>query len=143
MPTKVLRRMALAAAVAWLSAPQAAAQVVVILSAKNSIGKLTPDQVSQLFLGQANTFYTGWKAEPLDLPEASPIRQAFYQKATGKNAAQLKAHWSKQTFSGNGQPPAVIATPAELVKLVATHPKFIAYVDKSAVDETVKVVLSF
>lgn len=118
------------------------AQVVVITSAKNSLSKLTADQVSQIFLGQSVTFYTGGKAEPLDLAEGSATRSDFYQKVLGKTSVQMNAYWSKQTFSGKGQPPRSVASAAELIKLVAENPKYLAYVDKSAVDSSVKVVLA-
>lgn len=119
----------------------AEAQVVVIISNKNPISKLTPDQVSQIFLGQSKTYYTGATCEPLDQGEGSAVRNDFYQKVTGKNAAQLKAHWSKLTFSGKAQPPQALANSQAVVKMVAENPKFIAYVDKAAVDASVKVVL--
>lgn len=117
------------------------AQTVVIISTKNPISKLTKDQVSQIFLGQARTFYTGGQAEPLDLPEATDLRKDFYDKALGKSPAQMKAHWSKLSFSGQGQPPKVLS-PAELVKLISENPKYIGYVDAAAVTEGVKVVLT-
>ncbi|MCE1227991.1 MAG: phosphate ABC transporter substrate-binding protein, partial [Firmicutes bacterium] len=82
-----------------LSAMSLNAQVVVIISAKNPISKLTQDQVSQIFLGQTKTFFTGAMAVPVDLSEGSGPRNEFYQKVTGKSAAQVKAHWSKLTFS--------------------------------------------
>jgi ABC-type phosphate transport system substrate-binding protein len=115
---------------------------VVIISAKNPLTKLTKEQVAQLFLGQARTFITGGQAEALDLPEGNDLRNAFYQKITGKPPAQVKAYWSKQEFSGNGHPPKVVANSAELVKLVAENPKFIAYVDATAVNPSVKFVFS-
>lgn len=117
------------------------AQTVVIISMKNPISKLTKEQVSQIFLGQARTFYTGGQAEPLDLPESSDLRKDFYDKTLGKNPAQMKAHWSKLSFSGQGQPPKALS-PADLVKLVAENPKYIGYVDAAAVTSGVKVVLT-
>ncbi|MBP1771175.1 MAG: ABC-type phosphate transport system, periplasmic component [Holophagaceae bacterium] len=125
-----------------MAAATAQAQVVVIISTKNPISKLTADQVSQIFLGQAKTFYTGAMCEPLDQAEGSGARNEFYQKVTGKNAAQLRAHWSKLTFSGKAQPPQALAGNQAVVKMVADNPKFIGYVDKSAVDGSVKVVLA-
>lgn len=119
----------------------AQAQVVVIISTKNPISKLTPDQVSQIFLGQAKTFYTGAHTEPLDQPDGTE-RTEFYQKVTGKSPAQLKAYWSKMSFSGQGQPPQALPDPKAVVKKVAENPKYIGYVDKSAVDASVKVVLT-
>jgi ABC-type phosphate transport system substrate-binding protein len=126
------------ALVMWCAS--ARAQTVVIVSTKNPLSKLTADQVSQIFLGQTSTFYTGGKAEPLDQAEGSPLRQEFYTKVLGKSQAQLKAHWSKQAFSGKGNAPTVLSGNAEVVKKVAENPKYISYVDKSAVDGSVKVV---
>jgi len=125
-----------------LASASAQAQVVVIISAKNPISKLNVEQVSQIFLGQAKTFYSGGQAEPLDLPEGAAVRNDFYQKCTNKNAAQLKAHRAKLTFSGAGQAPQTLSDAAAMVKRVAENPKFIGYVDKSAVDASVKVVLA-
>ena len=122
-------------------ATTASAQVVVIISTKNPISKLTPDQVSQIFLGQAKTFYSGGQAVPLDLSEGHE-KEAFYQKVMGKSPAQLKAYWSKMTFSGKAQPPESFADAKALVKKVAENPKYIGYVDKSAVDDSVKIVLT-
>lgn len=124
-----------------MAATSASAQVVVIISAKNPISKLTPEQVSQIFLGQAKTFYSGAQAVPIDLAEG-PTRREFYEKVTGKTPAQLKAYWSKLTFSGNAQPPQALADSQAVVKQVAENPKFIGYVDKAAVDGSVKVVLA-
>ena len=126
---------------AALLALPAQAQAVVIISAKNPISKLTSDQVSQIFLGQSKTFYSGGQAEPLDLAEGAAARNDFYQKVTGKNAAQLKGYWAKLTFSGKAQPPQVLADSHAAVKKVAENPKYIAYVDKAAVDASVKVGL--
>jgi ABC-type phosphate transport system substrate-binding protein len=114
---------------------------VVIISAKNPITKLTKDQVAQIFLGQAKTFITGGMAEPIDLPETSELRKDFYQKALNKPPAQMKAYWSKLEFSGAGHAPRALANSAEVVKLVAENPKYVAYVDAAAVTPAVKVVL--
>lgn len=140
MTTNALTGFLLAAALGSAAAP-ASAQVVVIISSKNPISKLTPEQVSQIFLGQAKTFYSGGQAVPLDLSEGAE-RHDFYQKVTGKTAAQLKAHWSKLTFSGNAQPPEALPDAKALVRKVAENPKYIGYVDKAAVDGSVRVVLA-
>ncbi|MCE1228018.1 MAG: phosphate ABC transporter substrate-binding protein, partial [Firmicutes bacterium] len=79
---------------------------------------------------------------PVDLSEGSGPRNEFYQKVTGKSAAQVKAHWSKLTFSGAAQPPQALGSAQAVVKMVAENPKFIGYVDKAAVDGSVKVVLT-
>jgi hypothetical protein len=45
------------------------------------------------------------------------------------------------TPSGNAQPPQALSS-AEIVKLVSENPKYIGYVDASAVTPGVKVVLT-
>ncbi len=115
---------------------------VVIISAKNPISKLTKEQVSQIFLGQSKTFYTGGMAEPFDLAEASDLRKGFYEKVLNKPPAQMKAYWAKMEFSGTAHPPKMLPTSAEVVMLVAENPKYIGYVDAAAVNASVKVVFT-
>jgi len=45
-------------------------------------------------------------------------------------------------FTGKGQPPIMLPNAAEVKKAVATDPKAIGYIEKSAVDASVKVVLT-
>ena len=45
-------------------------------------------------------------------------------------------------FTGKGTPPKEYAGNAEVKKAVAADPKAIGYIDKSAVDDTVKVILT-
>ncbi|TAL25876.1 MAG: hypothetical protein EPO01_02960, partial [Aquabacterium sp.] len=80
--------------------------------------------------------------KPLDLPESSPVREQFYKKATERDLAQVKATWSRIVFSGKGQPPKEVADAAAVKKAVAADPKAIGYIEKGAVDGTVKAVLT-
>jgi ABC-type phosphate transport system substrate-binding protein len=110
-----------------------AADLVVIANA--AAGPLTKDQVADLFLGKSQAF------TPVDQSDGSPIYAEFYKKATGRDAAQVKSTWSRVVFSGKGQAPKQLADSAAVKKAVAADPKAIGYIEKSAVDGTVKVVL--
>lgn len=110
------------------------AQLVVIANA--AVGPLTKDQVSDLFLGKSQAF------TPIDHAEGSPIYGDFYKKATGRDVAQVKSTWSRVVFSGKGQAPKQLADAAAVKKAVAADPKGVGYIDKSAVDASVKVVLT-
>ena len=116
------------------------ADVVAVVSAKSSVTELTKDQVSDIFLGKASTFPKGGQAVPIDQAGDAPIRDEFYTKMTGRTAAQLKSYWAKQTFSGKGTPPKVVAGDAESKKLIAANPNIIGYLDKSKIDATVRAV---
>jgi ABC-type phosphate transport system substrate-binding protein len=119
----------------------ASADVVVIVNPKNPAASLTTDQVAALYLGNANTFPDGTAATMIDQPEAAGIRGNFYEKATGRSAAQVKATWARITFTGKGTPPKELKSDADVKAFVAGDPKAIGYVDSSQVDASVKTVL--
>lgn len=129
-----MRSKLFAFAALWSLATLAQAELVVI--ANPAVGPLTKEQVSDLFLGKSQAF------TPFDQGETSPAYADFYKKATGKDAAQVKSIWSRVVFTGKGQPPKQLADSAAVKKAVAADPKGVGYVDKAAVDATVKVVLS-
>lgn len=116
-------------------------QVAVIVSPKSPLTALTADQAAAIFMGRSTTLPSGATAAPADLPDSNGVREQFYSKAAGKSAAQVKAAWSRLTFSGKATPPKEIPSAAEVKKFVAANPDAIGYIEKSAVDATVKVVL--
>ena len=118
------------------------AEVVVVVSAKSGASPLTTDQAADIFLGKSNALPGAGQAVPIDQNDSSPVREEFYQKATSKNAAQVKAYWSKQIFSGKGQPPKEVGDSASVKTLLASNPNMIGYIDKATVDASVKVLLT-
>lgn len=123
-----------------LSSTFSIADVVAVVSAKSPITTLDKSQVAGIFLGKAIRFPNGVQAVPIDQPEDSTIRDEFYGKATGKNAAQIKAYWSKIIFTGRGQPPPSVSGDIEMKKRLNENPAAIGYIDKSLVDSSVKIV---
>jgi ABC-type phosphate transport system substrate-binding protein len=119
----------------------AAAELVVIVSARNPLPALSGDQVAAIFLGQAGRFPDGAEAVALDQRLGSQERQQFYAQVTGKTPALLKAHWSKMVFTGRGQPPRELADAAAVRRMVADNPSMIGYIDRSALDASVRPVL--
>lgn len=120
----------------------ASAEVVVIVSHKNPLQALHEEQVADIFLGKTSNFPDGAKAVPIDQATSSAAREEFYRKVTGKSPPLMKAYWSKLIFTGRGQPPRELPDSAAIRKRVADNPHFIGYIDKSAVNASVKVVLT-
>lgn len=133
-------RQVLAIAACGLAANPVYAEVVVIVSAKSPVTALNSEEVAEIFLGKQSAYPNGADATPLDEPENSTARNQFYATVTGKTPALLKAYWSKLLFTGKGQPPREMANADTVKKLVANNVKFIGYVDKRTVDDSVKVV---
>ncbi len=127
---------ALLACSALSVASLACAEIVVVVNPKNPATRMFAEQASQFFLGKSSMF------TPIDQSDSSAIRAEFYQKVTGKDSSQVKAIWSKIVFTGKGSPPKEYNSSSEVKKAVAADPTAIAYIDKSAVDDTVKVILS-
>jgi ABC-type phosphate transport system substrate-binding protein len=116
-----------------LAAHSAQADVVVIVNAQSATSSLTADDVAQIYLGKSNAM------KPVDSSDKA-TRGEFYTKVTAKDEAQVKAIWSKLVFTGKGTPPKEVATNADVVKAVGSDAKAIGYVDKAAVNSSVKVV---
>jgi ABC-type phosphate transport system substrate-binding protein len=115
--------------------------VVVVVSFKSSVKSLTAEQTTKIFLGKVVTFPNGEAAVPLDQPEGSAIRDEFYSKVVHKNPSQLTAYWAKVIFTGDGRPPSMLADSAAIRKAVSHNPNAIGYIEKSAVNRSVRVVL--
>ena len=133
---------ALIASGTMFGALPALAEIVVIVSAKSAATALTEEQASDVFLGKNNTLPGGVQAVPLDQTDGTALREQFYSKVSGKTSAQMKAYWSKQIFTGKGQPPKEGGDSAAVRTLVAANPNIVGYIDKSVVDGSVKVVLT-
>jgi ABC-type phosphate transport system substrate-binding protein len=118
-----------------------AADLVVIVSARNPVASLRADQVAAIFLGQSVRFPDGVEAVPVDQRIGSPVRDEFYVRVTNKTPALLKAHWSKMVFTGRGQPPGELPDSAAIKRKVAEDPDAIGYIERSALDPSVRAVL--
>jgi ABC-type phosphate transport system substrate-binding protein len=116
------------------------ADVVAVVSAKSPITTLTMSQVADIFFGKASRFPNGVQAFPVDQAEGSAVRDEFYGKVAGKTAAQIKAYWSKIIFTGRGQPPPSVSNSIEMKKRISDNPAAIGYIDRSLVDDSVRVV---
>ncbi|XYJ09730.1 hypothetical protein ACSUZJ_20450 [Telluria sp. B2] len=130
---KKLINAAIAAALLSAAVP-ALAEVVVVVNPKAAEASMTKEQVAQFFLGKSTAM------TPIDQPEDAPVRAEFYKKVTDKDASQAKALWSKLVFTGKASMPKEVANSAAVKALVAGNPKAIGYMEKSAVDGSVKVV---
>jgi ABC-type phosphate transport system substrate-binding protein len=118
------------------------AQVVVVVGAKSTAAKLNKDQAAALFLGKSFQLPGAGIPVLIDQPESSEARQVFYSKVAEKTPVQVKAIWSRLVFSGKGTIPKEVPNSEEVKKLLNSNPDAIGYIDKAAIDSTVKVLLA-
>lgn len=129
-----------AAALLGLASVAAHAGVVVVMSAKSDVDKLSKAQVAQIYLAKTDGLPNGQVARPIDQAEGAAVRNEFYSHVADKDAAQMKAYWAQLTFTGRAQPPRKLSGDAAVRDAVAANPAAIGYISDGAVDGSVKVV---
>ncbi len=127
---------------ALLFCVQALADVAIVVHPSNS-ATLSTDDISKIYLGRSKTFPDGKAVVPVAQVEASTATNIFNEKVLNKTGSQMKAYWSKLVFTGKGSPPKEVESDAEMIALISQNPSLIGYVDKAAVNDSVKVLASF
>ena len=94
---------------------------------------------SRVFLGKSKTL-KGNGITPTNQVSASDSRKEFDNVFLGKTPQQIKAYWSKQLFSGNGAPPKELNGDLDVLVHVSENKKAIGYINKSALNPSVKVI---
>ena len=117
------------------------AELVVITSAQSQIQPLSIEQVDRLMLGKDKALPGGGMVQALDLPRGE-TRENFSQRIAGRKPSQMAAYWSRMVFTASARPPKEVASEQDMVDQVRQHPGRIGYVDRSAVDARVKILLS-
>lgn len=133
---KTNRKIAVCTMVLAFTLPALATEIVVIVNPKNPATRMFGAQAGQFFLGQSTMF------TPVEHNDSTPLRAEFYQKVLGKEPSQVKANWSKLVFTGKGTAPKEFGSSADVKKAVAADLSAIGYIEKSAVDDSVKVILT-
>lgn len=126
-----------------LLAPLVQAQVVVIVHPSVAASAPKPEQIANLFLGKVDTLPGSPVLTPIDQTEGKTTRSQFYKAVANRDEAQVKAYWSRIMFTGRAQAPRALGSDTEVKRLVAATPGAIGYIDKAALDGTVKVLAQY
>lgn len=115
------------------------AENVIIVHPKNNLDALAPQAVQDIFLGRTRVFPNGKFALPID--QSSGLRADFYQKLTARPISQINAYWARIIFTGQASPPLQLPDDTAVLQTVRENEGAIGYVERSSVDDTVRVVL--
>ena len=126
---------ALGALILVMAAARLRAEEIVVI-VNPAAPALDKAQIADLYLARSSG------RVPIDQGADSPIYLEFYKRATGRDIGQIKAIWSRILFTGRGLPPKQLADSAAVKRAVAADPKAVGYIEKSAVDASVKVALA-
>lgn len=126
-----------------LMAGLAHADLVVVASSKSGVERLSRQEVVNLYMGRLRGNHAGSPTAPLDLAVDSPERADFYRQLVNKEAADIKAYWSRLIFSGGARPPETLDDSEALIRQLNLQPGTIGYIDRKYVDHRVKIVYEF
>lgn len=120
----------------------AEADLAVVVNVENPTDSITVEELVNVFLGRSRQLAGGTKVIPIDQVEGESARIEFYDKVVKKSPAQLNSYWSRLIFAGKGRPPYAVLDDQEVIEFVSANPSMIGYVDLTAVDDSVKVILT-
>lgn len=115
--------------------------LAIIVHPSNSMSDVSAGDVARIFLGKDRFFPNDEKIDSVDQPVGSPMRNKFYSSIVKKSESKVQQYWAKLKFSGKGRPPKSMGNDAAVKAFVAKNPNAIGYIDKKAMDRSVKVLL--
>lgn len=121
---------------------QAYAEVVVITNKAMPVSSMSQEEVYRIYLGKTKFLSNGLKVIPVDQRVGSPARNKFYSEIIKKSDTEMKSYWARVMFTGQGNPPIQESDDNSVKELVSKNPNCIGYIDRGAVDNSVKVVFS-
>jgi ABC-type phosphate transport system substrate-binding protein len=126
----------LLSALAWPGMAQADTNLVVNAAMSAA---LDDEAAARIFLRQIKTLPDGTAASPVNQKEGATTDE-FRTKVLKKNAAQFKAYWAQQMFTGGGKPPPEVDGDDAVLKHVAETPGGIGYVESGKSRAGVRVI---
>ncbi len=113
------------------------ADMVVI--ANSSVPAAELSDVRKVYLGK-KTRINDVAVVPV-LNQDSSLTQEFLDRVVGQSNNAFQAYWLEKVFTGQATKPKEMSGDAAIKAYVATTPGAIAYINRSAVDASVKVLL--
>ena len=125
----------------FADAARAQTTAQVIVHSANPVSTLSTIELEAMFLKRRDRWSHGVDVVPVDMPEHSPVREAFSQQVHQKATTAIEAFWQRQVFSGRGVPPVQRATPGDVIAFVGSNPGAVGYVSSDiALPQSVKSV---
>jgi ABC-type phosphate transport system substrate-binding protein len=116
------------------------AQVAVIVNNSNSVSKITPSSLKEIYMLHTSKWSDGTRIVVIDCREKS-LQEKFFNFIDVKDLLGVKKQWMRYQLSGEGKAPMVVDGSDEMLDKVATTPGAIGYVKLSDIKGTnVKII---
>ena len=138
---KVLSFLIFTTMLVFLTISPVQAESLVIVTARDNVEELSTHDVARIFLGKVTSYPSGAEVVPLNMDPEDQNYAEFARIVLKKTTSQLKAYWAKQVFTGKGRPPRSLGSSAKLRELVASHKRYLSYLDRNDIDNSVRWVI--
>lgn len=118
------------------------ADLAIIVHPDYQGGELDQDMLKQIFLGETMEFPSGHKAIPANHEEGSPDRKDFFEYVLDMSETRHKRYWSRKLSTGKKNQPEELDSHAQVLKWISETPLGISYIDKSKVNDSVKILFT-
>ena len=131
-----------ALAVGWFTARASLGftDVVIIVNRENPVKTVKKSVLARHFLKKTTRWDSGTRVVPIDLTVSNPVRQEFSEGVLQKSPHEVEEYWIAESLTGGKAAPEIVSDSDFVKKRVAADAGALGYVDKTQVDETVKVV---
>lgn len=116
-------------------------EIAVVVALDSPLQQLTAREVSDIYLGRLKAT-AGEKLLVLDQPREGALRERFFKQVNGMDLRRLNAYWARLQFSGETQPPLSLDDNQNVLAMIRRNRHAIGYVEASAVDKSVRTVLT-
>jgi ABC-type phosphate transport system substrate-binding protein len=128
------------AVLAMISSAAANADLAIIVHPDYQGGELDQKMIKEIFLGTVTEFPSGHTAIPANHSEGSADRKHFFEYVLEMGESQHKRYWSRKVSAGKKGAPVELDSYVDVLNWVAKSPLGISYIDKSKVNDSVKVI---
>ena len=114
--------------------------VVVIVNKENPAKTVKKSALARYFLKKSTRWDSGARVVPIDLTVSDPAREEFSAGILKKSPREVEEYWIAESLTGGKSAPEIVTDSSLVKKRVASDAGALGYVDKTQVDETVKII---
>jgi ABC-type phosphate transport system substrate-binding protein len=100
--------------------------------------QLTRNELQAIFTMRLRTWSNGAAIRVFVLPDSAPLHADFAKEKLSIFPYVLRNYWDRMVFSGTGQFPVELASPAEMRERLADTPGSIGYLPPELIDQRVR-----
>lgn len=114
--------------------------VEIIVNASVPDKSYTEQEVRSIFAMQRRIWTNGKKIQVFVLADDNPLHREFTKTKLNMFPHQFRRIWDRMLFSGTGQSPRQVASPAKMIEKISTVPNSIGYAGSPPENKNIRIL---